>query len=88
MNTVIATDDGRVLIGRIANENDDQIFIRPKPLEPETVTIEKSEIESRKLSKISPMPDGLLNTFTKDEILDLLAYLESLGEPMHPNFTK
>jgi hypothetical protein len=32
------------------------------------------------------MPSGLLNTFTKEEILDLLAYLESLGDAKHPNF--
>ena len=34
------------------------------------------------------MPVGLLNTFTQEEILDLLAYLESLGDAKHPNFTK
>jgi putative heme-binding domain-containing protein len=88
MNTAIATDDGRVIIGRIVNEDDEQVVIRTQPLEPETATIKKSEIESRKLSKISPMPVGLLNTFTKEEILDLLAYLESLGDSKHPNFEK
>ena len=31
---------------------------------------------------------GLLNTLTKEEILDLLAYLESLGDSTHPNFKK
>ena len=88
MNTVIATNDGRVISGRIATETDDQIVVRPQPLEPDTVTIKKSEIESRKLSVISPMPDGLLNNFTKEEILDLLAYLESFGDSKHPNFAK
>jgi putative heme-binding domain-containing protein len=88
MNTAILTHDGRVIIGRIAEENDEQVVIRPLPLEPQTVTIKKSEIESRKLSAISPMPVGLLNTFTKEEILDLLAYLESLGDSMHSNFVK
>ena len=88
MNSVIATDEGRVITGRIAEETDDQIVVRPQPLEPETVTIKKSEIESRKLSVISPMPVGLLNNFTKDEILDLLAYLESFGDSKHPNFAK
>ena len=29
---------------------------------------------------------GLLNQFTKDEILDLLAYLESMGKEKGPNF--
>ena len=88
MNTAIETKDGKVVVGRIAEETPEKVVIRPKPLEPETVTVLKSEIESRSLSKTSPMPAGLLNTFTKDEILDLLAYLESLGDPNHPNFRK
>jgi putative heme-binding domain-containing protein len=87
MNTVIETSKGLSIVGRIADETDDEIVIRPNPLEPETVTIKKSEIESRELSRTSPMPEGLLNTFTQDEILDLLAYLESLGDSKHPNFT-
>jgi putative heme-binding domain-containing protein len=86
MDTAIETNDGRVIIGRVTEETPEKVVLRPKPLEPETVTIKKSEIESRRFSKVSPMPAGLLNTLTKDEILDLLAYLESLGDPRHPNF--
>ena len=86
MNITIETTAGQVHIGRIVEETPDKVALRTKPLEPETVTIKKSEIEFRSLSKISPMPAGLLNTLTKDEILDLLAYLESLGDSTHPNF--
>ena len=32
------------------------------------------------------MPDGLLNTMTKNEILDLLAYIISDGDPQHAAF--
>lgn len=88
MNTAIETSGGRVIVGRITEETPDKVVVRPNPLEPETVTIKKSEIESRKLSKVSPMPAGLLNTFTQEEILDLMAYLESLGDPKHPNFSR
>ena len=88
MNTVFETDDGRVVIGRIIEETPDKVVVRPNPLEPATVSIAKAEIVSRGHSKISPMPAGLLNTFTTEEILDLLAYLESLGDPKHPNFSK
>lgn len=86
MNTAIETEAGRVIIGRVTEETADKVVIRPIPLEPETVTVMKSEIESRQLSKTSPMPTGLLNTFTEEEILDLLAYMESLGDPKHHNF--
>jgi putative heme-binding domain-containing protein len=88
MNTAIETTGGKIFIGRIVDETADKVVLRPNPLEQESVTIKKTEIESRELSKISPMPAGLLNTFRKDEILDLLAYLECLGDSKHPNFQK
>jgi hypothetical protein len=34
------------------------------------------------------MPEGLVNTFSKDEILDLIAYMESGGKKEHPDFAK
>jgi putative heme-binding domain-containing protein len=87
-NTAIETDDGRVVIGRIVEESPERVVIRPNPLEEKVVTIAKGSIEKRSLSKISPMPAGLLNTFNTNDILDLLAYMESLGDPKHPNFAK
>ena len=87
-DTAFVTTSGRVIVGRITEETEDKVVVRPNPLEAATVTIKKSEIDERQLSKVSPMPAGLLNTFSKDEILDLLAYLESLGNPKHPNFSK
>ena len=33
-----------------------------------------------------PMPEGLVNLLTEDEILDLLAYLESTGKQGAANF--
>ncbi|HLX60978.1 MAG TPA: c-type cytochrome [Planctomycetota bacterium] len=86
MNTAIKTTDGKVVVGRIVDETADKIVLRPNPLETATETIKQSDIKARELSKISPMPVGLLNNFTKEEFLDLLAYLESLGDPKHPNF--
>lgn len=85
-NTTFAMSDGRVVVGRIAEETADKVVVKPNPLELETVTLNKSDIESRKLSNVSPMPTGLLNTFSETEILDLLAYMESLGNAKHPNF--
>jgi putative heme-binding domain-containing protein len=88
MNTALETASGQVLIGRIIEETTEKIVLRKNPLEPETITIKKADVQSRSPSKVSPMPAGLLNTFTREEILDLLAYLESLGDQTHPNFRK
>jgi hypothetical protein len=49
-------------------------------LTPNTLTtILKKDVEEKIASKISPMPNGLLNILTKDEILDLHAYIEAGG---------
>ncbi|MES2571686.1 MAG: hypothetical protein V4710_16740, partial [Verrucomicrobiota bacterium] len=49
-------------------------------------TIPKEKIASRRISPVSMMPPGLVNVLTKEEILDLLAYLESGGNPAAPAF--
>ncbi len=46
----------------------------------ERVDIAKSEIESKKNSDQSIMPEGLLNTMSLDDLVQLVQYLESGGE--------
>jgi len=56
------------------------IRIAADPANPEAVReIPRSRIEEMKPSDVSMMPAGLLNTLKKDEILDLLAYVECGG---------
>ena len=52
------------------------------------VEVKKGDVQERRPSKLSPMPDGLVNTLTKEEILDLLAYLESGGRKDHAVYQK
>jgi putative heme-binding domain-containing protein len=85
-NTTIIKTDGDSETGRIVDETDDKIVVQPSPLVPDRVDIKKSEIAERRPAKVSPMPEGLLNPFTKEEILDLLAYIESSGKEKAPNF--
>ena len=56
------------------------------PLEKDAKAIEipKETIEERVDSKVSLMPEGLLNTLTKQEIFDLLLYIESAGDANSP----
>ena len=88
MNTEVRTNDGDVQVGRLLQETADKLILQPNPLQPGTVTVKKSDIQLRRLSKISPMPVGLVNNFTKEEILDLLAYLESGGNREHADFAR
>jgi len=86
-NYTIVKTDGDDIAGRITDENGERLVILPNMLAPETtVEVLKSEIARREPSKVSPMPIGLLNNLTKEEILDLLAYIESAGKPTAANF--
>ena len=74
--------------GRIVDETPEKIVIQPNPLLPDRVEVKMSEIAGRTPSKLSPMPEGLLNNFAKEDILDLLAYIESMGKARAANFKK
>jgi hypothetical protein len=54
----------------------------------EPVTVLKFRIDERYLSTTSTMPEGLLDTVQKAEILDLLAYLVADANPQHPSFVE
>jgi putative heme-binding domain-containing protein len=73
----LRTKDGREIFGRFLDDAGRGVTTHADPLAQKTVEVPLSAIESRKASPISPMPEGLLNTFEADEILDLLSYLQS-----------
>ncbi|MBM3832838.1 MAG: c-type cytochrome [Verrucomicrobia bacterium] len=87
-NTVITTKDGDDFIGRVVEENDQRIALVANPLTQDQTRIRKSDVRKREPSKISPMPEGLVNILTKEELLDLLAYLESGGKKDHAAFAR
>ena len=78
--TVIKEKDGDDVTGRIVDEDDKKIVVVTDPIKQTKVEVPKADIEKRVASKISPMPEGLVNSLTKDEIFDLIAVtLESAG---------
>ncbi len=84
--TTITLKSGASVVGTIERENEEAVTIRTSPLLPQTSTLPQSDIARREPSAVSPMPPGLLNVLTQNQILDLLAYLESGGDPKHPDF--
>jgi putative heme-binding domain-containing protein len=79
----IVTTDGQTYVGQASLSGDYRssiLRLATDPLAPtKFVEIEKKKIEVQKFAEVSWMPKGLLDTFTKQEILDLLAYLH--GSP-------
>jgi putative heme-binding domain-containing protein len=80
---VLELVDGRNLTGQIIPTLDYRapfLLLAENPLLPDqTIKIPKVDVLKRKRSDLSIMPAGLLNNLSKQEVLDLLAYLESAG---------
>ncbi len=77
----IVTTDGKSYMGQATTAGDYRspvLRLSTDPTQPlKTIEIAKNDIESQKFSDVSWMPEGLMDTFTKEEILDLIAYLEA-----------
>lgn len=83
-------EDGRIITGQLVPGGDfrsSKLRVMTDSLDPtKLVEFAKSAVELHKPSPLSPMPKGLVDTLTKDEILDLLAYLNAAGRKGHPSF--
>ena len=76
-NVSVTTKSGVIMDGRFISEDDQNLTLATNPVDPDRrSTVRKSEVVSRHDSSVSPMPPALLNNFTRDEILDLIAWLE------------
>ena len=79
--------DGTTIIGRIMNLNGDNVQVNVDMMDPNnTVQVDRKKLKEMKESPVSMMPPGLINTLEKDDVLDLLAYLLSQGDPEDPLF--
>ncbi|HSG73105.1 MAG TPA: hypothetical protein VLA12_22010, partial [Planctomycetaceae bacterium] len=76
---VIVTDQGKVVTGIVQAEDAQTISILDNPEAKEPTVIKRSEIEEIVKTSKSMMPKALLDRFSKDEILEILAFLEGLN---------
>ena len=86
---IVTQKNGDQVTGRVVNLNDNNVMLSPNMFDPdELVSVNRSNIVSMEPSKVSLMPEGLINTLKEDEILDLVAYLLSKGDDKNPMFKK
>src|SRR6185503_5899579 len=75
-NVSVTTRSGAIVDGRLVAEDDERLTLANNPIDPDNRwSVRKRDIVSKRVSEVSPMPGGLLDSFTKDEILDLLAFV-------------
>jgi putative heme-binding domain-containing protein len=83
----IRKKDGETISGRIANLSAAVVNVVEDMIDPGRMTnVRRSDIESMEPSKVSMMPEGLVNSLKEDEIEDLVAYLLSRGDAQHAMF--
>ena len=85
----ITKNDGSTLLGRIVVEENGKVFVMTNPFAPsDHQAIDEADIAKKETRKISMMPPGLINALNQDELLDLIAYLMSGGNPKDKAFAK
>jgi putative heme-binding domain-containing protein len=77
---IVVMTDGAVYAGVVVEETAEHLVLRDDPyrvLEPLLLPLD--EIAERAPSTVSTMPTGLLSTFERADVVDLVAYLRSLA---------
>ena len=82
-----AMTNGKVITGIIVKETPKAYSVMVDPIAKAVPTIiNKSDVEEKVKSKTSIMPKGMASRLTREEILDLIAYIYSRGEKKHMLF--
>ena len=71
----VVTIDGRLINGVVDEEDESKLVL--KTAEQPRVVIAKADIEDRKISKKSIMPEGQLDQLKPQEVVDLIKYLRT-----------
>jgi putative heme-binding domain-containing protein len=85
---VFQLDSGKVVTGLILEETPERIKVIENPLaKAEPIEIKPAEVDERAKSTSSIMPKGLLDKLSREEILDLIAYVLARGNQQDPLFS-
>ena len=84
---IISLNNGDVVSGVIVNLNGDQVTLNTDLSDPnQRIAVDRKLVTSMEVSKVSSMPPMLLSLLTKEEVLDLVAYVLSGGKPENAMF--
>jgi putative heme-binding domain-containing protein len=72
--SIVETNGGQVFNGLVVNSTDKSLTIQTQT---DLLTLAKEDIADVTLTSLSPMPDGLLDNLSDQEVKDLIAYLMS-----------
>ncbi len=76
---VLTLKDGTTLSGTL-DRDEDPLVLQPAEPGAEPVEIARDDVQERHWSDQSPMPSGLLDAFSSDQVVDLLEFLANRGD--------
>jgi putative heme-binding domain-containing protein len=84
---VFELENGKVLTGLVLEETPEVVRVIENPLaKSDAVALRPEQIAARHKSASSIMPKGLLDKLSREEVLDLIAYVVARGNPNVPLF--
>ncbi len=88
-HTRFTLKNGDVVTGSVIDQVDKKIVVAPVMMNPQvTVEVAVADVKSEEPSPVSPMPAGLLTGFTKEQVIELMAFLDAGGDRSAPVYRK
>lgn len=75
----VDTIDGQTLVGLLVGETDETLTLRDANGKDHAIPV--ADIDARTKSPVSLMPENLVSAMTEEELLDVIAYLQTLQTP-------
>jgi putative heme-binding domain-containing protein len=73
--------NGSVVTGSVIDVAGGKILVAPVMMNPQaTVEVAEADVKSEEPSTVSAMPAGLLNEFTREQVIALMAFLDAGGD--------
>jgi putative heme-binding domain-containing protein len=88
-HTTFTLKNGDVVTGSVVDTANGKIVVAPVMLNPQvTVEIAAGDVKSEAPSPVSPMPAGLIDDFSREQVVALLAFLDAGGDRNAPVYRK
>ncbi|MBL7698966.1 MAG: c-type cytochrome [Chitinophagaceae bacterium] len=87
--TIFYLKDGKSIVGRLIGQDNEKYSISQNPFAPQTLReIPKADVVRTKLSDVSIMMPGMINSLNGDELRDLMAFLMAGGNKDNELYSK
>lgn len=87
-SSLVVLADGRLFEGIVIKQDGGKVAIYPGKVGAEPVVVAKDDIDEIRPSKVSQMPENLLDKLNAQEVNDLMGYLMTGGDANHRQFKK